>query len=273
MPEELQNSGDLLEQDAKPPVLDGEVGESSTPEGGTEPAEETVPWFKKRINSVTAQKYRAEQEAAELRGKVEALEKMATAAPRQDRPKPVESVADLGPPPKEDDFDNYNDYLEARDTRNRNIAKFEAVAEFEARQAEEKRKEKAEQQLRSFRDWSVKGAEQYPDFEEVALRKDIPYTDAMREAVLALDDSHRVAYFLGQNPQEAARLANLPYAKAVLEIARIDTKLAQNKPRTISNAPGPIKPLEPVTAGSTDLYDPNLDMKDFAKLWKEKNRR
>jgi hypothetical protein len=284
MAEEQVETGELLQgQSEQPPDTGAEViEESPTSEvediSGEEPGEkkEETPWFKKRIGEITRQRREAEREADYWRGQAEALKKEPQSKPVEEA-KPVDPIVGLGPEPRETDFEDYDKFLDQRRRWDRDVAKFEALAELQARQAQEKEREQRETLAKQIQSWSSKGKEVFDDFAEVALkppgRGGPPYTDFMREAVLASDDSHRIAYYLGQHPERAQELCEMSPAKAIFEIAKLENKLAQAKPKTVSNAPAPIKPLESVSASTVDLYDPNLSMEDFAKRWNQERRK
>ena len=78
---------------------------------------------------------------------------------------------------------------------------------------------------------------QYPDFSKVVSAPDVPISKDMAEAMLNSDSAADIAYFLGKNKAEAARIFALPPHLQGYEIAKIENK-AKPVPLT-SNAPAP----------------------------------
>lgn len=81
------------------------------------------------------------------------------------------------------------------------------------------------------------------------------------EAVTSMDNGHKVLHHLGQNPEVAERLLSLPPLRMALELARLETKVAQSKTPSVSKAPPPINPIggksapaEPEEFSSTAEY-------------------
>ncbi|MBU9403765.1 hypothetical protein KTE13_28880 [Burkholderia multivorans] len=89
------------------------------------------------------------------------------------------------------------------------------------------------------------------------------------EAVTSMDAGHKVLHHLGQNPEEAERLLSLPPLRMALELARLETTVAQAKPAPVSKAPAPISPV----GGKSAPVEPE----EFATTadyvaWRKRNR-
>jgi hypothetical protein len=74
--------------------------------------------------------------------------------------------------------------------------------------------------------------------------------DALRNSDAPAD----LAYFLGNNPEEAARIHSLPELSAAREIGRLEAGLSIPKPKTKTNTPPPIKPIQ--NGGSEVVKNP-----------------
>lgn len=81
--------------------------------------------------------------------------------------------------------------------------------------------------------------EKYEDFEEVAYSA--PLSDVTADLIAENDLGAEIAYFLGNNPEEAERISSLSLARQVREIDKLQVQLT--KPRT-TNAPDPINPAK-----------------------------
>ena len=122
---------------------------------------------------------------------------------------------------------------------------------------------------------AAKGEQEFPTFKAAlgnlhavgALGPNV--SPAFLQTVAELPEAHKLLNHLGNNPDEAARIASLPQIKMALELAKIETTL--NKPKEVSKAPAPIKPVTGTGGGNGDLADPALSMAEFSKI-REKQR-
>ena len=148
-----------------------------------------------------------------------------------------------GQPPKIEDFQTLDAFLEARDEYRE---KAKAAKSGQGNQPDE-RYMQAVQAARD--DLMSVGSEKYEDFEEVVTGDNVKITPAMRDAVFALDDQEvqaEVTYFLGKNPKEAARIAKLPPVRQIAEIGKLEAKITSQPTPTKrpSSAPDPISPVK-----------------------------
>ena len=81
------------------------------------------------------------------------------------------------------------------------------------------------------------GSAAYDDFAEVAHR--VPMPQHVVGVLAECDAPHEVAYFLGKNPKEAARIAGLSPIAVARELTKIEAKLASPPPPAPTNAPAP----------------------------------
>lgn len=167
-------------------------------------------------------------------------------------------------PPAPDDFDNAARYAEA-------------LAEQKAQELLRQR-EAAQQQAKLLETYHEKEEEargKYDDFEQVAYNPSLPVTDVMAQSIQASDTGPDIIYWLGSNPKEAARIANLSPILQAKEIGKIEAKLANDPPlKKTSTAPAPIAP---VTARSTsspayDTTDPRSTKTMSTSDWIEADR-
>lgn len=216
--------------------------------------------FQKRIDKLTAEKYRLSDELGALRAKLEAATKPAEqAAPEPTRPKP-------------EDYEDSEKYLEA-------LADWKT--ELKVKELKEKDAQEAiQQQMRKTFDAHLertrKFREEHDDYDEVAADANIPIPKAVEFAIIELDNGPEVAYHLAKNPELAEKLAGMSDVAAVMEIGRLSASLAVNekgaseppasaenpapeKTKAVSAAP---KPIKPVGAGATKSNVP-LDEMDY----------
>lgn len=202
----------------EPEIVDTGEQTSAPP---AEPQEDPVEKHRKGLEAAVMAERRKRQE---LEARLAQLEQ-----PKQPEPKSLER-------PKRDAYASQEEYEDAlleygdkrRDHRDR-----------ETRQQEEQRKH-AETMQRTVDEVVTKGQQKYADFDAVINSGLGPYlSPVMHQALLESEQAHEVAYWLGKNPAEAARVSQLPPPRMLIELGRIETKL--------SAAPVPPKPSIPQT--------------------------
>ena len=162
------------------------------------------------------------------------------------------------------DFASYDQYAEA-------------LAE---RKAEEllARREAARQQaelLEAYHEREEAARDKYDDFEMVAYNPNLPVTEAMAQSIQASDIGPDVLYFLGSNPNEAARISRLNPILQAKEIGKVEASLMSNPPvRKTSTAPAPIAPVTPRANGTPayDTTDPRSTKSMSTSEWIEAER-
>ena len=67
----------------------------------------------------------------------------------------------------------------------------------------------------------------------------------MANAIFYAEDGPEIAYFLGQNPEEAERISKLLPQRQLLELGKISQRLVTPLTKPVSAAPAPGKPSKP----------------------------
>lgn len=139
-------------------------------------------------------------------------------------------------------------------------------------------REAAKQQaeiMEAYAESEEKVRDKYDDFDQVARNPNVPITEVMAEAIYASDVGPEVAYYLGTNIKEAARISRLTPFMQAKEIGKIEAKLASDPPvKKTSNAPAPISPVTARSTGSPshDTTDPRSVKSMTASQWIEAER-
>jgi hypothetical protein len=97
----------------------------------------------------------------------------------------------------------------------------------------------------------------------------------MAEAIQSSEAGPDLAYWLGSNPKEAERIANLSPLMQAKEIGRIEAKLSDNPPvKKTTSAPTPISPVTARSSGSPshDTTDPRSVKTMSTSEWIEAER-
>lgn len=130
----------------------------------------------------------------------------------------------------------------------------EAVAEWKVTQllSEREAQQEAARKQQTIQQKLDEARKKYADFDDVAL--DVPLSQAVIDALPALDNAGDVAYWLGSNPDDASRIARLSPAQAAIELGRISERIS----RPASPAPRnvPPAPIKPVTGNSGAMKAP-----------------
>ena len=232
---------------------------ASEPETVVEEKEEKLPkGLKKRFSSLTS-------EIRELRAALAAKPAaVAEVTPGLATP-PIETVkADQAGKPVAANFVTYEQYVEAL-----------TDWKLEARDALQKQVAARESQAETVKIQVAAARTRHADYDDV-VTNDVPISPAMAEVMVSSEHGAEIAYYLGSNPAEAARIGKLTPAQAGAALARIEAGLeipsTQPKQRTATTkAPAPPKTL----TGSGGNADAEPDGSDFSKWnkWKDREER
>lgn len=204
-----------------------------------EPQDEEPPWFKKRFDDITRDKY-AWQEQAEY-WKQKALEG------QQPEPEPE-------PPPQAPDingFDDLGEYHKAFADYNRQIIAHEVAQQGQTfiQQQSEQAQTQAQQAEQAqiaqvFAERTQEARKTLPNFDAIALNPTLPVSQPMADEIRVSEKGPELLYHLGQNPDKAARIAAMDATGAARAIGRLEAELSRNKTPTPTNAPPPPKPIQ-----------------------------
>jgi hypothetical protein len=113
------------------------------------------------------------------------------------------------------------------------------------------------------------GKSEFPDFEDAVRTVGATgvLTPPFLEAVTSLDNSAKVLYELGKNPEEAQRIAALSPTKQAVELAKLDMNVAKVAAKPVSRASAPIKPVNGAVRTTTEPSDD-----DDTATWMKKRR-
>lgn len=184
---------------------------------------------------------------------------------QQSAPEPAKPESSA--PKKLADF-NYDEEKYAEHVAD--VAAEKAAAKIRAEQERDRTDSSRKTNQSKFREREAALKGELEDYEDFAYTA--PIHDHVADLVMSMDEGPRVAYYLGKNPETAAKLSALPPLEAAKELGRIETRLAyereQAKAKPVSKAPPPpptIEATEPAVS-----KDPG-DMSDaeFAK-WRKR---
>lgn len=215
-----------------------ESGESAA-SGTDEPSKPKNRGVGKRIDELTKARYDAERERDYWREQAMRQQQGQQQPPSNPDPAPAAaSQADTGEPTLEScDFDQ---------------AKF--TREWYAwRRAEDQKIEAAQKRQAAFQEKVAAFRATHPDYDAVTGNPALPITQQVADVILDTEDPPAVAYYLGQNPSEAAAIAQMTPVQIARAIGKIEAKLSappaasepprQPAPKTVTQAPPPVTTL------------------------------
>ena len=219
--EEQENAETVEEETTEP--------EDSAPSEETEPEEQEKPaqdGFQKRINKVTADKYKEKSRADALEKEIELL-------------KSKEPV-DVQNEPKLEDFDyDETDFQRA-------LVKHYAKQEVAAIQQQNGKKEQQKEYDRLDQEYADKvNKSGLKDYSEVVapIIENKMLSNSVSEAIMEDEKGPEIAYYLGKNLEKAEQLDKMSTVKAIKEIGKISERLSATKTKRKTSAPAPVKPL------------------------------
>jgi hypothetical protein len=166
--------------------------------------------------------------------------------------------------PSADYFASTEDYAEA-------LAEQRAEQKIAQREAAKHQKEVFE----AYQDREEEAREKYDDFDQVIQNPKLAVTELMAQTIRESDIGPDVAYYLGTNPKEAARISKLSPASQIKEVGKIEIRLESNPSvKKTTNAPAPIAPVSARSTGSPayDTTDPRSIKTMTTSEWIEADR-
>jgi hypothetical protein len=214
--------------------------------------------FQRRLDRQKTARIVAETEARILREQLAAVQKSPATEP-------------TGTEPTRDQFENYEDYIEARATYR---------AELKAAELVDKKLNEKEQTERSAREavqhrtisehWTkreaafTESADDYEDLVVPFVQEEMQQIDlTTRRAIVESDLGPNILYYLAKNPDEFERIADLSPLRQIAEIGKLEDKVAKPPAKKASNAPDPIKPVG--TKATVEVSPENMTDKQFAE--------
>lgn len=226
--------------DATPDQAEGDGPDDAQASEAAKTLQKRKQTAKDRIGELTRQKRDAERDAAQLRKRLERYEEQAQ------EPDPA----------KYDDLDKLSSDQAASAAAKMRKAELEADATDASERATQARQAEWAARVAAFK-------EEAPDFEQVAFSPNVPVTTQMAEILTDSDHGPAVAYYLGNNPLEAAEIAQLSEREQAMAIGRIEGQLSQKPVRRVTQAPEPVQTVSGKSPGA--IPDLNkMSMKEYA---------
>jgi len=227
------------------------------------------PKIEKRFSELTKQRELAKQEAAKEREAREALEARLREIEQKVNPQPVDDP--VGQKPQPSQFQDAFEYAEA-------LAEWTAekvIAEREKAEAERRANEERNKVIQSWAQKVEAAKAKLPDFEEMVASADVAVSDQIRDAIIESDVGPQVLYHLAENTDYARKLAEMPVAKALKELGKLEARFeVKDEPEAKpvarqSKAPSPIRPLKASSSAADVPINADGEFHGTYQQWRE----
>jgi hypothetical protein len=151
------------------------------------------------------------------------------------------------PEPTEGEYTDYTEYAAARAVWKRDKVLSDRQTSQAQKQHAAAAAERHAEVTAQWREQVDAAKFKYRDFEKVALDQSVDISPAMGEVIRGSDHGADIAYHLGNNRAEASRIARMSPLQAARELGRIEANLSAPKARTSTNAPPPVRPVNPTS--------------------------
>lgn len=252
----MDDSQDNLNQDGNDSeeVVNGGVGvgdaeEQGSSEGDQDFAGKDDPYSVKKRLGMQAKRHQREMRAMQ--------EQISQLHGRMGQPNPGQYSDDSTPP-----FPSPGQPSPPSGTEEERIQKAVRYA-LQAKEHEERRAKDAERQAHvqksymRLQDEFDKASDKYEDFDDVVRGHDAPFSPAIRDALLFVDNPAEVAYKLGKNRQELSRISDLHPLDQAREVNKLSFALmgGNNGKSSSSPKPNPMGQVKANPANSSAVTD------------------
>lgn len=261
-----------VETAASTPADEGKAPESGTTETTASAAEnpekaeeksKPLPGVQKRFNELTREKYELKNENAELKKRLDEIER---------KLQPQEPLK-----PKIADYGSDADYEAAMDQYYQKKGDYDSVQSRQRETQEQETQRKQQDQFKAAQKFVTdlqNSKAIYEGIDEIMADPAFALiTKSMAPEIITLIQSSEknvaLAHHLGTHLDEAEQIASLPPVQAARALALLESRLEIPKPKTVTNAPPPVKPVGGSSVRGTDLYDPNTSYKEYDAVRKK----
>ena len=207
-------------------------GEAATPAGDDATAKPKKSGVQERINELTRQRHDKERALDAAKQEAEYWKAQAIQKPEEPQQSPVATGK-----PESDQFDSYEEYLEA-------LSDYKVDQRLTANRVEQEQQAQRQQLASKQQAFNQKAEKlEIDDFVDVVYNPDLVLSEDMIGIAFDSDKGPEILYYLGKNPTESARIAALTPVQAARELGRLEASITLPPAKTLSAAPPPITPI------------------------------
>lgn len=240
-------------------TTEAETTETVAEEEQPEQTKEKDPWYKRRIDELTKEKWEARRQAERLEQALAQQQKiLERLAPEPAAPKAPE----IQPPSPENYAGGQYDprYMQDMLAYQREVVMQDARAAMQAEWQQREQQQQLAQQQQRIEQAETAMRQQHADYDAVisTITQDhrLAQNPTIRQAILETDNGPQIAYLLGRNPALAYEIASLPPIAAGIKLASL------MQPPEPSRTPPPVRPLSG-TSGSTKKSYADMSASEF----------
>lgn len=240
--EKLEGAEPSQEEQPAEGAEQGAQAEEAQPEdkeqAGTETPEQTG--FQKRINKVTADKYRYKGQAEALQAELDEINSRQAATSEKE--------------PNQDDFDYDEDYIKAK-------VNFEVARKTKSLKAEQSQAGQRQARERLGSEYAARVQKANIDGFDESLQnlQSVSFSADVVDAIQEDAKGPEIVHYLGQHIDLADRIASSSPAVAGMEIGRLSAQLSNQKLKPSSKAPKPPQTLGGGAQSSKKLEDMSME--------------
>jgi hypothetical protein len=262
--------------------MEVDADEESSATGDDEALDASKPKKKsgtqRRIEKLVKQRAEVERERDMLR---EQLLKNQNAKPEGQQPDA--KAADPSQKPNSNNYDSYDDYVEA-------LTEWKADQKLKAKDEEVKKEtlqNQVKERVKTHNDRVDAYRKDHADFDKHLTSffeeqgTGFAISGALQELITESDNGPALLHELVKSPEEFVRLNSLSAMSAAREIGRLESKLSSapektenTKTKTITKAPPPARPLNASSAnGKKSIYDDDVPFAEYERMRAEQEKR
>jgi hypothetical protein len=269
-PSDLSVAPPPSEAPAEPAAPDATADQDA----GTAPTDgEKKTKYQSRIDRLIAERYEAEARAtveAERRARLEEeiaqLRRSSGGAPSAPAPEPQRG-----------DFPDDDQYIAALVAYRTDQRLRETLPAIDQRIEAIRQEQVRVEALRQYQERVDAVRSELPDYDAVT-QVELPVNAVMRDIIWQSPVGPRLAYYLGQHPEECVRLANAPPIQVAKEMGSLEARLSAATTGTATQAtryaaPPPVKPVGGApTAAASSLWSSTISQAEFERIRNEQER-
>lgn len=244
------HEADPFDTAATPGEDEAEPAAEPKPEPKAAEGEDGEPEKPKKRSGIQRMQDRIHRLEAEL-----ANSRSAPTGAGEDRKTAIEK--EIGPAPKEADFDDYAAFEDAKaEHRLKKVLAEQRLADRDASEATRQASARREA-VEAFQDRLEDIREAIPDADKVLkAAADREVKPHVQELVVESEKGGLLAYYLAKNPEKLDELNRMSPLKAAKAVGALENRLTLAKPKKTPSAPAPAKPV----AGSAAPSSPDAEI-------------
>lgn len=210
---------------------------------GDDPSKKT-PWFQRRIDALTAEKWEERREKENLRRQTETLLQQ-LADLRKGVTTTPPAGANAGPPPATDGTTPPNPAAPAQQQAPQRSQVTEAeINAMAQRRAEEIARTTAF--TKACNDIYSNGKDDFQDFDQAMRTYQMlgGMPQPLLEIITEMPNAHKVLYKVGKDLDLAEKIVKMNPTRMAMELARVESGLVAKQAPVLSNAPRPVVPVD-----------------------------